>query len=381
MTSANREALGYIVEVTDNVFPSTPTGQLLNFTGVTFGSENSTTESKTVRSDTNRQGTVRTGRTVAGDISFELQYGALDGLLEGVFRSTWSAALNVSATGVQFAASGNTITKTGAFGNAVVGQWVRIGGDPVSANRGFRRILTKTNDAITVSGATLVNETVAGTTTIKGAMLKNGTTTKSFSFERAWADISQFMQFSGVKADTFSLNVSTNQIVTGSIGLMGRTPDITSSTVWSATTAAASTVSYNSLDHLALILIDDTAVTNDLTGITFNMSTNASRREAIGEIDSAGIIQNSVSVSGTLTEYFTDDTLLTKNLDFDNFSLAFVLNDEDDNAYVIHMPYCVPKSGKPDNGGLDSQITIAHGFDATYDSTLGYTVSISRIPA
>ncbi len=381
MTSANREALGYIVEVTENVFPSTPTGQLLNFTGVTFGSENTTTESKTVRSDTNRQGTVRTGRTVSGDISFELQYGALDGLLEGVFRNTWTTALAVSTTGVQFAASGNTITKTGAFGNAVVGQWVRIAGASNAANNGFKRILTRTNDAITVSGSTLVNETVAGTTTIKGAVLKNGTTAKTFSFQRAWADISQYMQFSGVKADSFSLNISTNQIVTGSIGLMGRTPANTTSTVWSATTAAASTVSYNSLDHLDMILIDDTAVTNDLTGITFNMSTNATRREAIGEIDSAGVIQNSVSIGGTLTEYFTDDTLLTKNIDFDNFSLAFVLNDEDDNAYVIHMPYCVPKSGKPDNGGLDSQITISHGFDATYDATLGYTVSISRIPA
>jgi len=381
MTSANREALGYIVEVTDNVFPSTPTGQLVNFTGVTFGSENSTTESKTVRSDTNRQGTVRTGRTVAGDVSFELQYGGVDGLLEGVFRSAWTTPLAVSATGVAFAASGNTITKTGAFNNAVVGQWVRVAGASNAANNGYKRILTRTNDAITVSGATLVNETVAGTVTIKGSMLKNGTTTKSFSFERAWADISQFMQFSGVKADTFSLNVTTNQIVTGSIGLMGRSPAVTGSTVWIATTAAASTVSYNSLDHLDLVLIDDTAITNDLTGITFNMSTNATRRDAIGELDSAGIIQNSVSVTGTLTEYFTDATLLDKNIDFDKFSLAFVLNDEDNNAYVIHMPFCVPKSGKPDNGGLDSQITIAHGFDATYDATLGCTVTITRIPA
>ncbi len=381
MTSANRESLGYITEVTENVFPTTPTGQLLNFTGVTFGSENSTTESKTVRSDTNRQGTVRTGRTVSGDISFEMQYGGVDGLLEGVFRNTWSTPLNVSTTGVAFAASGNTITKTGAFNNAIVGQWVRISGAGNAANNGYKRILTRTNDAITVSGATLVNETVAGTTIIKGSLLKNGTTTKTFSFERGWADISQFMQFTGVKADTFALNVTTNQIVTGSIGLMGRAPAVTGSSVWSATTASASTVSYNSLDHLALILLDDTAITNDLTGITFNMSTNASRREAIGELDSAGIIQNSVSVSGTLTEYFTDDSLLSKNIDFDTFSLAFVLNDENNNAYVIHMPSCKPKSGKPDNGGLDTQITIAHGFDATYDATLGFTVSISRIAA
>jgi len=381
MTSANREALGFITEVTENVFPSTPTGQLLNFTGVTFGSENSTTESKTVRADTNRQGTVRTGRTVAGDVSFELQYGGVDTLLEGVFRNTWTSALAVSTTGVQFAASGNTITKTGAFTNAVVGQYVKIAGASNAANNGYKRVLTRTNDAITVSGSTLVNETVAGTTTIKGSLLKNGTTTKTFSFERGWSDITLYETFTGVKVDGFSLNVSTNQIVTGSLTLMGRTPAIAASTAWSATTAAVSTESYNSLDHLEQILIDDTVVTNDLTGVTFQMSTNASRREAIGDLDSAGIIQNSISVAGTLSEYLTDDELLGKNFQYTSFALAFVLADSAGNTYVVHLPHCNLKSGKPDNGGLDTQITVAHGFDATYDGTLGYTVSISRIPA
>ncbi len=33
MTSANREALAYVVETTENTIPGTPTGQLLNFTG------------------------------------------------------------------------------------------------------------------------------------------------------------------------------------------------------------------------------------------------------------------------------------------------------------------------------------------------------------
>lgn len=382
MTSANRQAVGFIAESSWGTTPSTPTGQLLNFTSFNFGSENKTTESKTVRSDTNRQGTVRTGRDVAGDLAFELQYGAYDSLLEGVLRNTWSTPLAVTGTTISFSSVDNSINDSGAgFANAVVGQYVRVSGSTSGTNDGYMRVVSKTTSKLVVAGKTLTTQVAGPSVTVKGSVLSNGTTQKSFTFESAWADITQYISFTGVRADTFALNIATNNIVTGSIGMMGKVPTSAGSTIWSATTAAASTESYNSLDHLARIWIDDTLLTNDLTGLQFSISTNASKREAIGSLDGEGIIQNSISCSGSLTEYFQDNTLLAKNLAFTPFDLAFALVDSSNNAYVFHFPECKPKSGKPDNGGLDTQITIPHGFDATYDGTLTRTVSISRIPA
>lgn len=382
MTSANRESIGY-VEETDGwgITPDTPTGQLINFTGCSLGAENETTQSNSIRSDTNRAGTIRTGRSVAGDIGVELQYGAYDDFLSAVLRNAWSTALDIDGeTTISFAASDNSINDSAnGLGNAQVGQYVKVTNS--AGNDGYGRVVTAAAGKITVAGITFTDEAAGAAIDVKGAVLANGTTQKSFTIERNFQDITQFLSFTGVRFDQFTLNVGTNDLVTASFNTMGKVPTRAGSTIFSAETPAVVTDTYNSVDDIKKIWIDDVLVTTDLTEISLQIGTNAQKRPAIGSLDGEGIIQNSISVSGTFTEYFENGTLLDKFNSFTSFDLAFALEDADGNAYVVHLPKCNPLRGTPDNGGLDTQITIPYNFDSTLDSTLARSVSISRIPA
>lgn len=381
MTSANRESIAFIEEVTWGTTPSTPTGQIVNFTGCTLGSENEATQSSTVRSDTNRVGNIRTGRTVSGDLGFELQYGGHDDFMEGVLRNDWATALAITAnTTVSAAASDNSFNGTGLFANAVPGQFVRVSGFSTAANNGYFRVVSKTNDKIVVAGGTLTNEAATPPITIKGAILKNGTTQKSYTVERHFQELTQFLSFTGVRMDTMQLNISTGSIVTGSFATMGKTPARSGSTLWSGTTAAVTTDQFNSVNDLKRVWIDDSLVTTDLTEISFSVGTNSQKRPAIGSLDGEGIIQNSIAVSGTFSEYFENGTLLDKNIDYTDFSIGFVLEDGDGNAYGFSFPKCNITGGKPDNGGIDTQITIPYNFSSVLHPTLGFTVAITRMP-
>ena len=53
-------------------------------------------------------------------------------------------------------------------------------------------------------------------------VLKNGVTQKSLTIERAHLDVMQFFRFPGMVANTFNLDVTAEQIVTGSVDFLGK---------------------------------------------------------------------------------------------------------------------------------------------------------------
>ncbi len=76
------------------------------------------------------------------------------------------------ATGVRFVAEGNTLIKKGAFKDATVGQWILITGASHKANNGYKKILTCTNDMMTVSSAeNFVNEKAKDVVTVRFSLL------------------------------------------------------------------------------------------------------------------------------------------------------------------------------------------------------------------
>lgn len=382
MSRANREQVAYIAEVTWGTTPSTPTGQILNCTNCSLGQTNETQVSNFIRSDTNRAGIVRTGINAGGDLGIELQYGAYDDLIAAALRATWGATIAISATTISAAAADNSFNDSGSgFGSIVVGQWVRVAGFATAANNGYFRVLTKTTGKITVAGGTLVNESASPTVTIKGALLKNGTTDKSFTIQRDLQDVSQRLIFKGQRVSTFALNLGLKAIANGSFSFLGMQGTRSGTSIWSATTAAVTTDSMNSVNDVKKVFIDDTLLSVDLTQIDFSVSTNAEALNAIGTLFATDIKTGSIGVTGTLTEYFEDGTLLDKSLAFTPFQLSFVTEDAAGNAYVWDLPQCYITGGSPSNPGIDQVITSPYNIAAVLDPTLGFTMGVTRIPA
>jgi hypothetical protein len=382
MSDSNRESIGFIAEVTAGVNPG-GTKQLINFTSTTLGKTNESTESKFIRADTNRAGTIRTGINANGDIGIELQYGGYDSFLEAALRGTFSTPLAVSATTITVAASDNSYTGSGGteFTNAVVGQWVKVSGFTTAGNNGWAKVVTKTNAKITVSGLTLTDEASGDAVIIKGAVCKNATTQKSFTVERHFQDISKFILMTGLRVNEMSINFNTAAIAEGSISFLGMNGTTGGSSGFSNSTAAATTVSMNTVDNIKAVYIDGVLATTDFTNLDFTISTNSEALRAIGSLPATAVRQGSISVSGTIGEYFEDTVLLEKSYNFTPIDLAIVTEDAAGNGYVWHFPETYITTGNPDNSGIDTTITTSFNFAATLDATLGITASVSRYAA
>ena len=92
-------SLHYIAESTYGTTPSTPTWTPLPHTATTLGLEKETIESEKLRGDRFVEDVRHGNKSIGGDVSGELEYGAFDDMLEAVLGGTWSTnVLKVGST-------------------------------------------------------------------------------------------------------------------------------------------------------------------------------------------------------------------------------------------------------------------------------------------
>ena len=93
MTIANgaQHSLHYVAETTYGTTPSTPSFKPLPHTGTSLGLSKDAIESEKLRGDRQVEDFRHGNKSVAGDITSELEYGAFDDVLEAVFCGTWTS--------------------------------------------------------------------------------------------------------------------------------------------------------------------------------------------------------------------------------------------------------------------------------------------------
>ena len=93
MTIANgaQHSLHYVAETTYGTTPSTPSFSPLPHTGTTLAITKDAVESEKLRGDRQVEDFRHGNKTVGGDITAELEYGAFDDFLEAALCGTWAA--------------------------------------------------------------------------------------------------------------------------------------------------------------------------------------------------------------------------------------------------------------------------------------------------
>jgi hypothetical protein len=93
MTIANgaQHSLHYVAETTYGTTPSTPSFKPLPHTGTSLGLTKDGIESEKLRGDRQVEDFRHGNKSVSGDITGELEYGAFDDLMEAVFCGTWTS--------------------------------------------------------------------------------------------------------------------------------------------------------------------------------------------------------------------------------------------------------------------------------------------------
>lgn len=205
--------------------------------------------------------------------------------------------------------------------------------------------------------------------------LKAGTTSRSFSIERRFTDIDQYQVFTGCAANTLSLSVSPNAIVTGSVGLLGRDMTVSGTTLDSSPTAAPANAP---LDSFSGTLNEDGSAIATVTGIELSIDNGISPAQVIGADTTPELVLGRSNVTGTMTAYFEDASLLDKFVNETESTLDFKLDDPDG---TNHLKFTLPRikytGASIPVDGQDS-ITVSLPFQALYDTTDATNIIIER---
>ncbi len=275
-----------------------------------------------------------------------------------------------------------------------IGQWVEFSGfsDSGGANNGVYRIETVTALVITVEAgfgneASMIDETGDADERCFGRWITNGTTARSYTVEKEFDDISEWVYLKGMRLGGLSLNISVGEIVTGTINFLGKgdLPDPASEstrTSGATTLDADTTTQLNATENVGNLFENGVALTTCLNSISIELTNNLRAINCVGSKFPNEINAGFVDVTGTVEAYFVDEALFDAFVQHDQSSLIFSLTDGDGNMIFVTLPRIYFGSGSPMSPGGNEDVLLSMEITAIREQvTDGATIQVDMIPA
>jgi len=338
-----------------------------------------TVMSQEIRADRQKPDILEVGQSADGDVGFELSFTSFETFLANAMRYTLASAA-VAVTSGTFAASSFTASAAVNFVAAFeVGQFVRIKGGAQNASA-VAEIAALTSTVLTFTGTTLTAG-ADGTITVEGRTLKNGTTKTSFLMEVDHEDVVAVRYYTGMRVNTMALEISSEEIITGTFSFLGKRGFTASTTVASATASAPTTTPLTSAVNVATLFENGVALTDAVQSLTFNLNNNMRARPKIASKTGAEPGDGSVEITGQINAYFEGKTLYDKLINHTETSIALKMKDSAGNVIVLSIPSVYFSDGTPAGSGIDQDVFAPLDFMARKDPTLGYAVRMDLLPA
>jgi hypothetical protein len=395
MSDANRVQVSLLEEATWGTTPSSAFLEL-PITGATMSESPTTVRSNQLRSDAQFAGTKRASVEPSASFDFELQGDNLDILMRAALRNTassgdWSTPVNIDETGDISAGASNTYVVTTAnftSQNIAVGQWIYVGGFTNAANNGWKKVAIIAAKLLTLATGSTTTTEAAGSLaiTMDSSYIRNGAELTSFSAQMEYLDQTNlFRLITGNRINSFSLDISAQSIITGSIGMSGKTM-----TRPTAKSGSGSVTGYtenevmSEVDAFTGFWIDGAEVTTyEMVSTSLNISANSRPQSGLGNLAKIGMQLGPLEVSGSMEFYLETanfGTLQDMLLNYTSFELAYAITDGAGHQYHIVLPKCHLTSEAGSVAGVDSDVMLSFDF-AAEPATIGAetkTIQISR---
>jgi hypothetical protein len=310
------------------------------------------------------------------------------------------AAARVKVVGFQGASGDITASSTGLASTILdfttlglaVGQMVKIGGTAT----GDKFATAALNDwcrvsAIAAHALTLDNRPSGWTTdtgtgqTIKvwfGDEIKNGTTPNSVTIEEAFLGQSSptYIVHTGMQANTYGLTIANRRIIAEAVNWSGMGGS-ESTTPLDASPDAATTgrvISGNANVGRISEAGSPLASPNWANEVTININNNLRPIEAVDSISPQGINDGECTVTGRLTTYFGNDTLLAKLYAATASSIISRVQ-RDSQALVFQIPRGIFRAGEPQVSAKNTDVFLPLDYSASYDAATGAHIILDRL--
>lgn len=204
-----------------------------------------------------------------------------------------------------------------------------------------------------------------------------GVEERSFTFERGFTDIEQYVRYRGCYLNKFSLSIKPNAMITASfeiIGLSGETADVPL-----AATPAPS-LTHRQYDSFCGELRRSGELMAVVTGIDLSLDNGINPQFVIFQRDAPFVSWGKSNVTGTMTAFFQSAALIQEFLDETPVTLQFTLGAPGDNQYVFTLPK-IRYTGAENNMDADGPLSISMPFSAALDPSTGTNLIIRRVKA
>jgi hypothetical protein len=363
-----------------------------------------TSESLTLNKTTQRSNEISAGRKirnriltsfeVGGDIGFELSLDAPGGggsadLFDGALFGSWTADLGIGPEAIDASAVDNSFNDNpaaGAFAAVQAGQWIKAAGFTDPANNGIFQVTSKPSDDKVIVDATLVTEAGGGDETVKGTMLRDGTTAHSYVFELLFGGIAtpQYLAFLGNMFGRLAMSFETDSIVTGSLSVLGKDmndPSATSVGDGAPNPATAGEVA-NTVTDVGFIREAGATPSAFIRSLDFSLDNGLRVQRAISNgPGAAGIGLGDADVTGRLAAYFIDGSLIVKYKAHTPTQIDWRVTDAAGNALVITLPRVRLSSFGAPISGPNQDVEQAFDFEAEVDPATNATVQFDYFAA
>ena len=263
----------------------------------------------------------------------------------------------------------------------------------IADTTGYFEVTNLENDKMTVTPAP-TDQSAGDTVTIKASMARNpsgvpgGTlpheviTPQSFTIETAFNDVNQFLLTRGLRVGTYSMDLTTGAIVTGTFSFNGRdTGRSGTDTLGLAPYTALGTTAtevMNATTNVGTVKKDGVVLATKFSALSFSGDASLRDQNAIGSKFPEGIGSGRFNLTGSVTAYFEDGALYDEFINHDTVSLAWTYTDNDNNSYVYTIPAVKFTSDPLAPGGIDQDVFEEIEWSAFRDATRATMMQIDR---
>lgn len=205
-------------------------------------------------------------------------------------------------------------------------------------------------------------------------VLKAGIVRSSFTLERHFQDVGQFLRYRGAQVDTLQISMTTGAVVGLTFGFWAKAMDVAQAIIVGATYPPAETTP--TMDAISGSIMESGAPLGVATEVTLSLSNGLNPRFVIGSDESLEPSIGRSNLTGTMSAYFEDVSLYQKFLDNTDSSLSVVCSDgtESFTFLVPKLKYTgaeVPVSG-------EGPVSIQLPFQGILDPVTGTNFQITR---
>lgn len=389
MSNGSRHSMYVSPETVYGVTDDDPALDLVRITGTTLGLAKDSLESAEIRSDRQIADFRQGSNQVSGAINFELSYGSFDQFLEAVLLSSpWASPATTGTTTLSATSTGYT-RASGSFitDGFAVGQVVTASGFSAAGFNGSSIVTGVVALELTTTPIDGTHGTEAGDgdeLIVASESIAAGLTRRSFTVVRHFADIEAgsepYYIYRGVEINSVQLTIAANSMVTGIFSTIGQSLETAQNltSLGTPTFPPASTTS--PLDSFTGTLDEGGTPVAVVTELSMTLQNGIEPRFVVGSKNSINPSVARSNLTGQVTAYFEDSTLVNKFIKEIESSISFTLPDGEGNMERIRIPRIKYTGGQPDVPG-EGPITLTMPFQALLDSSEATNILFERTPA